>query len=135
MNAAPQTARQSTRQLIRAAWLERRVSLECAPGQDPARHIEDIEIPGWFPSKELGLAFDQGPSILWTAEHLDQINHAHQRILARAESAETPRQKGLRRPKLERVSRRRVVRALSRAGILVRGGKFVDARTGRAVPS
>jgi hypothetical protein len=126
-------ARQWTRRLIRAAWLERRVSLECAPGQDPVRHIEDVDVPNWFPAKELGLAFDQGPSIIWTTEHLDKINRAHEHILNRAEVEETPRQKVLRRLKLEGVSRRKLVRALARAGILIRNGKFVDARTGRAI--
>jgi len=133
MNAVAKGTVKPTRRLIRAAWLERRVSLECAPGQDPARHIEDVDIPGWFPAVELGLAFDQGPSIFWTAQHLEQINLAHRRILERASMSETPRQRVLRRLKLERVSRRKLVRALARAGILVRGGRFVDARMGRAV--
>jgi hypothetical protein len=69
------------KRLIRTAWLEWLVSRQVGGGNG-ARYIPAfVEVPGWFPAYELGLALREGPSIVWTAEHLDEINAAHRAVL------------------------------------------------------
>jgi hypothetical protein len=63
--------------MIKAAWLEWLVSHQVA-GSNAAHYIPAfVEVPGWFCAYELGLAIQEGPSIIWTAQHLVEINQAH----------------------------------------------------------
>ncbi len=125
------------RDLLRTAWLERRVSLACASGEDPVRHMEEFDIPGWFPAVELGLAPDAGPSIYWTAEHLDKLNRANRQAFEKAEREDDEKLAAkdpvLSRLKLENVSRKKLRRLLARKGILIRAGRYVDAHTGNPI--
>jgi len=56
----------SSRALIERAWLEWRVTKQCSQLLDAWLAIESVDVPGWFVARELGFAFDHGPSILAT---------------------------------------------------------------------
>jgi hypothetical protein len=50
--------------MVRAAWLEFRVSKQCSPMLDGWLAIESVDVPPWFFANELGFGQHQGPSIL-----------------------------------------------------------------------
>jgi hypothetical protein len=84
----------SEKDVIRAAWLEWIVARQTGSGSGMYYLPLFIEMPGWFLSYELGLALPEGPSIFWTAQHLEQINRAHRSILAGRDLQRSRRKKG-----------------------------------------
>lgn len=70
------------RTVVKMAWLEWLVSRQIDSGNGADYIPLFIEVPGWFWAYELGFAIPEGPSILFTAEHLEEINRAHRAILA-----------------------------------------------------
>lgn len=69
------------RRFVKVAWLEWLVSHQAGGGNGALYIPAFVEVPGWFRSYELGFALHEGPTIFWTAEHLDEINAAHRAVL------------------------------------------------------
>lgn len=70
------------KQVIRAAYLEWRVTrqMSTANGEkflasEPSTDAHPA--PGWFIAEELGFGDCNGPSLLWTLEHLPETNRRH----------------------------------------------------------
>ena len=74
------------------AWLEWVVSRQLNANETlPVTAI--VEMPHWFVKYELGFELGFGPSIVWTAQHLEQINHTHRELLAGKERKSQLRKK------------------------------------------
>jgi hypothetical protein len=110
------------RNVVRALYLERQVSKQCAPGggQDAGLIEAAVYVPGWFRREELGLALDQGPSVFWTADNLRQINARNRRVLAEAERPAVLEQTRRSRPTSALEYARRARRVLAKAGVSLR---------------
>ena len=84
-----------------------------------------VDMPRWFIPFELGLQLGAGPSILYTAEHLDEINRAHREVLAGAKELKS-------RARSTAEKRRRSWREMLRRTAIDRARERVERRRTRA---
>lgn len=67
-----------SRALVKAAYLEWRVTKQCATGD--GSYITHTDVPGWFWYAELGHGDKQGPSLECTLRYLTETNRKNLQI-------------------------------------------------------
>lgn len=106
----------SIRKLQDRAWLEYRVTKQCATGS--AHWLEQVHEPGWFRALELGLGWGEAPSLLYTLETLRETNRKNRAIL-RAQS-QPPRITAKHRKRITAEGEMRRMRAMVQRAIKAR---------------
>jgi len=107
------------RRLIRAAYLEYKITKQVSTGCGEAFLAQGPRAPGGFIREELGFGAGEGPSLELTLNHLDTINARHRAILDMREGKLIKFNKAITKRNTARSAQKALRKIAHRAGIKV----------------